>query len=347
MTAKDKLYPYLYILPAIIFVTLITLFPNVYSLYLAFTNYSLYHFQQFQFIGLKNFQEILFSSEINTFIRVFWWTILWALFSVALQFGAGLLLALILNRKGLKGTNFYRTLLIVPWAVPSFITVLMWAGLLNTDYGQINQALQSFPPLLFVIKGILGINNFFVHMINWVLNVLFNHGATGTGAKEYLDYLMLNSKGIVPWLDESPWAKISVLVVNLWLGFPYMMSISLGSLQSIPSDLYEASSLDGASKIQQFKKITVPMLRSSILPVIITSFAFNFNNFVGIYLLTAGGPAQSGSVAGATDILVSYTYKLAFTSCQFGLACAYAVLIFLLIGSLSMVNFKLTGAFND
>lgn len=296
---KKKLYPYVYILPAFVFVTMVTLLPNFYSLYLSFTNYSLYHFEKFDFIGFKNFKEILFGAELSVFLNVFYWTCAWAALSVGISLTVGLTLAIILNKPDLKGRSFYRTLLIIPWAVPSFITVLMWAGLLNSNFGTVNVALKS-----------LGLS-------------------------------------ALPWLVEPLWAKISVVMVNLWLTFPFMMSISLGALQSIPCELYEAASIDGANKFKQFKKITIPLLRSSLVPVLITSFAFNFNNFVGIYLLTAGGPAVPGSAAGATDILVSYTYKLAFTLSRYGLSCAYAVLIFLIIGTLSLVNFKITGSFKE
>lgn len=294
-----RLYPYGYVLPAFIFVTLVTLFPNIYSLYLAFTNYSLYHFEKFEFIGLKNFKEILFGAELSIFLKVFYWTVIWAALSVGVSLAIGLMLAILLNKSDLKWKNFYRTLLIVPWAVPSFITVLMWGGLLNSDYGAINMLLKS------------------------------------TGLSP------------APWLVEPAWARISVIMVNLWLSFPFMMSISLGALQSIPGELYEAASIDGANKFKQFKKITLPLLRSALIPVLITSFAFNFNNFVGIYLLTSGGPAVARSAAGATDILVSYTYKLAFTLSRYGLSCAYAVLVFIIIGTLSLINFKITGAFED
>lgn len=334
---KNKLYPYLYIAPAVFFVCLIVMFPNLYSLYLSFTNYSLYNFNEFKIVGLQNYIEILGSSELKTFLSVFWWTIIWSLVSVFGQFTIGLGLALVLNKPDLKYKNVYRTLLIIPWAVPSFITVLMWSGLLNTDYGAINQMISQIPLLMPAIKGFVGILNWFI--------VGFNTIFSFTGFR--LEVFSGSASGMIPWLTDGPWAKVAVIMVNLWLGFPYMMSVSLGALQGIPSELYEASSLDGASKVKQFFKITLPMLRSSLLPVLITSFSFCFNNFVGIYLLTAGGPAVAGSVAGATDILVSYTYKLAFTLSQYGLACSYAVLIFIIIGSLSAVNFKFTGAFKE
>lgn len=337
MNKKCDIYPYFYIAPAVFFVFLIVLFPNIYSVVLSFTNYSLFHFEHYDFVGLKNYAKILGSAEVKTFLSVFWWTLVWSFCSVFGQFVIGLAFALVLNKKGLKGSNFYRTLLIIPWAVPSFITVLMWTGLLNTDYGSINNMISHIPFLTPCITFLVNLINGFVNIFNTVFSFL---GLS-------LSPFVMPANGMIPWLTDGPWAKTAVLVVNLWLGFPYMMSISLGALQGISSELYEASSLDGASKITQFFKITLPQLRSSMLPVLITSFSFSFNNFVGIYLLTAGGPAVGGSQAGSTDILVSYTYKLAFNLSQYGLACSYAVLIFLLIGSLSAINFKATGAFKE
>lgn len=334
---KEKMYPYFYILPAILFVCLIVVFPNIYSVYLSFTNYSLYHFNNPDFVGFKNYVKILGSQEVKTFLSVFWWTVVWSLVSVLGQFVIGLALAMVLNRPGLQFRNFYRTLLIIPWAIPSFITVLMWSGLLNTQFGAINNMFDHIPFLMTFIQGAVSVLNWFIGGFNTLFSGLGLH----------LQTFVVDQQNRIPWLTNPAWAKVAVLMVNLWLGFPYMMSVSLGALQSIPSELYEASSLDGASKKRQFMTITLPLLRSSMLPVLITSFSFSFNNFVGIYLLTGGGPAVSGSVAGATDILVSYTYKLAFSMSQYGLACAYAVLIFILIGSLSAANFKFTGAFKE
>lgn len=310
---KEKYLPLLYIAPAVILMIFLTLLPNIYSLYIAFTNYSLYHFKHFDFVGLRNFARIMSGAEIQVFIKVFIWTMIWALVSVLGMVLIGLAIALPLNNKHLKFKNFYRTLFIVPWAIPAFITVLMWQGILNSDMGAVNlilTKLYQFAPL----KG------------------LFD---------------MVHFNGKIPWLDQASWARISVLVVNIWLGFPFMMSIILGALQAIPNELYEAASVDGAPPMKQFTAITVPLLRGAMLPVLISSFAFNFNQFGSIYLLTGGGPAVLGMRAGATDILVTYSYKLAFNMFRFGMACAYAVFIFAIIASLSSVNFKLTGAFED
>lgn len=292
--------PLVYIGPALVLLTVLSMLPNLYSVYLAFTNYSLFHFREFSFVGLHNFEQILFGPEMRTFGRVFAWTMVWAGLSVFFSIAVGLMLALPLNTEGLKGVNFYRTLFIVPWAIPAFISVLMWKGLLNSSSeGAINALLGQF------------------------------------------------SISPIPFLDSPRWSRFSVLLVNVWLGYPFMLTVALGALQTIPKDLYEASGLDGASARKQFVSVTLPMLKPALVPVIVSSFAFNFNQFATIYLLTGGGPPVAGSDAGATDILITTSYSLAFTQYQYGLACAYAVLIFLIVASLSWANFKASGAFED
>lgn len=297
MTQRAK--PGLYIMPALLLMGLLSFVPNLYSVYLAFTNFSLYHYSDFEFVGLKNFAKILASSELGTFLRVAWWTVQWAFLSVVLSALVGLCLAIPLNKEGLWGAKFYRTLFIVPWAIPAFISVLMWQGLFNTSNGAIN--------------GII----------------------VGLGLEA------------IPWLDSPGWARFSVLLVNVWLGYPFMMTICLSALQGIPKSVYEAADIDGASSWLQFKAVTVPLLKASLLPVLISNFAFNFNQFTAIYLLTKGGPAVSGSEAGATDILITYSYKLAFDLYQYGIACAYAIIIFIVVAGVSGVNIKLTGAFDE
>lgn len=296
---NQKAKPHFYILPALILMGVLSFIPNLYSVYLAFTNFSLYHYSDFEFVGLKNFSKILSSSELGTFIRVGIWTVEWAFLSVVLSAVVGLFLAIPLNKENLVGAKIYRTLFIVPWAIPAFISVLMWQGLFNTSSGAVNAVLTSI----------------------------------GFSA--------------VPWLDSPGWAKFAVLVVNVWLGFPFMMTICLSALQSIPKSVYEAADIDGASSWLQFKALTVPLLRAALIPVLISNFAFNFNQFTAIYLLTEGGPSVPGSEAGATDILITYSYKLAFDLYQYGIACAYAIIIFVVVAGVSGVNIKLTGAFDD
>lgn len=295
----QKAKPTLYILPALILMTVLSLIPNLYSVYLAFTNFSLYHYYDYSFVGLRNFTKILSASELGTFARVSLWTVVWALGSVFGALIVGLFLAIGLNRDDLEGTKLYRTLFIVPWAIPAFISVLMWQGLLNESNGAINQVLMA-----------IGF-----------------HG--------------------IPWLNDPWWARLSVLGVNVWLGFPFMMTICLSSLQGISKSMYEAADIDGATSWQQFTQITLPLLKDSLVPVVISNFAFNFNQFTAIYLLTSGGPSVPGSEAGATDILITYSYKLAFDLYQYGMASAYAIIIFLMVAGVSGVNMVMTGTFDD
>ncbi|MBM7560441.1 ABC transporter permease subunit [Marinitoga litoralis] len=259
------------------------------------------------FVGAYQFNRIKDDPKISgPFIKIFSWTFTYAALSVLFSFVIGMVLALVLNDKFMKGRIFYRTLLIIPWAVPGFISVLIWRnGFFNETYGILNR-------------------------------------------------FVISSLGLEPikWLNDPFWAKVAVLIVNTWLGFPYMMTITLGALQSIPDELYEASSIDGATRWTQFRKITLPLLMVSLTPLLVSSFAFNFNNFVNIYLLTGGGPAMPGSTtpAGSTDILISYTYKLAFEGSRgqdFGFASAISILIFAIVSAISYFNFKLSGAFEE
>jgi arabinogalactan oligomer/maltooligosaccharide transport system permease protein len=155
----------------------------------------------------------------------------------------------------------------------------------------------------------------------------------------------------VPWLFDANWAKVSVLLVSTWLTFPYFFLVSMGALQSIPGELVEAARVDGGGAWQVFRRVTLPLLLVAVAPLMIASFAYNFNNFGNIYLLTGGGPAASdNSIAGATDILISYTYKLAFVSGKgqdYGLAAAVSILIFLVVAVIAGISFSRTRALEN
>lgn len=255
------------------------------------------------FVGIENFHRLLSDERVSKpFLRVFSWTLLWALGTTFINFTFGLFLALLMNDKKLRFRGIYRTLLIVPWAIPAFISLLIWVGLLNMEVGVINRILYS----IFRVK--------------------------------------------IPWFLETTWARVALFIVNLWLGYPYAMTVCLGSLQSIPEELYEAAKVDGASYIQQLTKITLPLLLTAIGPLIVGTFAFNFNNFNVIYLLTGGRPPMQdiSSVAGTTDILISYTYKLAFEGAKgqdYGLAATISIIVFIIVATLSIINFWISGMF--
>ncbi len=259
------------------------------------------------YVGFKNFLRIVKDPKVSgPFLQIFIWTFVWALLSVVLSLAVGLPFALILNDKNLRARNIYRTLLIIPWAIPVFISALVWKnGLLNESYGVINKFLLP----LFGISPIR-------------------------------------------WMNDALWARIGVLLVNIWLTFPYMMTISLGALQGIPFEMYEAAMIDGAGKFKRFTAITLPFIMAVIAPLLVSSFAFSFNNFTVIYLITAGGPPIPGSTTptGYTDILISYVYKLAFEGGRgqdFGFASAISIMIFFLVGGISFLNFKFSGAFEE
>jgi arabinogalactan oligomer/maltooligosaccharide transport system permease protein len=211
--------------------------------------------------------------------------------TVLTQFAFGLLLALALN-KPIRGRRIYRSILILPYAMPSVMSILIWGGMFNTEFGAVNE--------------ILGSN--------------------------------------IAWFQDPTFARVAVILVNLWLGFPYFYLVSSGSLQAIPSELLEAAAIDGANPRQVFSKVTLPLLLQILSPLLIASFAFNFNNFNLIYLLTGGGPREQldGEIAGSTDILISYTYQIAFGSNlqDLGLASAISVLIFFLVASISLYGVR-------
>jgi arabinogalactan oligomer / maltooligosaccharide transport system permease protein len=251
--------------------------------------------------GTDNFTRAFTSPLIRgPFVRVFAWNYVFAIGSVFLTFALGLALALALNEPRMRSRRLYRSLLVIPYALPSFLTALVWTGLLNTDFGAVNE--------------VIGLR--------------------------------------LPWLTD-PWlAKGSILLVNLWLGFPYMFLVCTGALQAIPSDMLEAASVDGASAVQKFSRITLPNLMITVAPLLIASFAFNFNNFNTVYLVTRGGPPIQGAQtpAGHTDILVSYVYRIAFESgrgADYGFAAAIAVLIFIMVAGISAYSFRYTRTFEE
>lgn len=241
---------------------------------------------------LSNYTSIFTEKKMrDPFIRVFIWTFAFSFLTIIMMFGVGLVLAIALDKK-IRFRNIYRSILILPYAMPSFMSILIWAGMFNRQYGMINSIFHTQ----------------------------------------------------VDWLG-SPWtARGVILLVNLWLGFPYFYLISTGALQALPADLEEAASIDGASGPQIFWRIKLPLVLQILSPMLIASFAFNFNNFNLVYLLTKGGPTDvlGGETAGATDLLITYAYKTAFAenNQNYGLASAVSVIVFLIVAAISMWSLK-------
>ncbi len=249
-------------------------------------------------VGGQNYARMVLDPEFRgPFLSIFSWTVVFSLLTVVCATAIGMMLAVLLNWEDLRLRTTYRTLLFLPYAVPGFISILVFKGLFNQNFGEINA----------------------------ILDALF---------------------GVKPaWFADPLLAKTMLLIVNVWLGYPYIMILCAGLLKAIPSDLYEASAIAGAGPLTNFFKITAPLIIKPLSPLLVSAFAFNFNNFVLIALLTDGRPDYLSTKipAGQTDILVSYTYRIAFrdSGTDFGLAAAISTLIFVLVAALSLLNLRL------
>lgn len=264
---------------------------------------SVARYNDFSWVGLNNFRAILGQAG-RSLLPIFVWNLSFATLTVVINIIVGVFLAVLLNDPELRLRNLYRTLLIIPWALPAVITIQIWRGLFNYNFGAINRLFALF------------------------------------------------DLPIINWLGDPTAAKAAVLLVNLWLSFPFMMTATLSALSAIPDELYEAARIDGASAWQSFWSVTSPLLRNALVPIALTSFAVGFNNFNVIFLLTDGGPAYPGgtSTARATDILISWAYNEAFRSqggFAYGLGSAISIIIFVITLAVSLVNFRVTGALKE
>lgn len=250
-------------------------------------------------VGLRNFVDVVTDPLIaKYFFRTLVWNFAFAALTVAGTFALGLLVAIVLNHERLKGQRIYRSLLILPYAMPAFAMLLLWRDMFNTDFGLINR------------------------MFGTEIN----------------------------WFGKPVTAMIAVLLVQLWMGYPYMFLVATGALQSIPGDLKEAASVDGAKPVYAFRTIIFPLLLVALAPLMIASFAFNFNNFNAIYMVSEGGPfPPDNPQIGATDLLITYTYRLAFGAqgAQYGFAAAVSVFIFLIVAVFSIIGFRRTRALEE
>ena len=255
-------------------------------------------------IGWKNYLEIFTDASLREpFWKIFIWTLVFSALTVVFCTSLGMVLAVLLNWDALRFRSVYRLLLFLPYAIPGFISILVFKGLFNNNSGE----------------------------INLVLSTLF---------------------GIKPtWFSDPFLAKTMILIVNTWLGFPYMMVVCMGLIKAIPQDLYEASAVAGAGPLTNFFRITMPLVLKPLTPLLICSFAFNFNNFVLISLLTGGLPdfLNTSVPAGTTDILVSYTYRMAFQDSgqRFGLGAAISTVVFLMVAAISIIQIRSTRIAED
>jgi arabinogalactan oligomer/maltooligosaccharide transport system permease protein len=288
-TLRRHRVAYAHVAPAMVGMILLVFLPFLYAIVLSFTDQNIYNTDKALdeiWVGIRNYVEILGDFEVaertpdglvvdyQNFYWTLGFTVLWTVANVSIGVSVGLLLALVLNTRGLALRPLYRVLLILPWAVPNYITALIWRGMFHQQFGVANQVIQIFggPP--------------------------------------------------IAWFERTGTSFAAVLATNGWLSFPFMMVISLGALQSIPADLYEAARVDGASRWQQFRKITLPSLKPALVPAVVLSVIWTFNMFNIIYLVSAGEPAHS------TEILITQAYKFAFEQYRYGYAAAYSTVIF-------------------
>ena len=259
--------------PTAVIVLAVVAFPFVYNVAISFSNMNIYTLRDWSLIGVEQYGAVFAEPA---FWGVLGKTVVWTGVNVLFHVGLGVFLAVVLHQKFVKGKSAWRVLLILPWAVPQYITALTWRGMFNAEFGAINL------------------------MLDKVLNA-----------------------GPVEWLTDPLMAFSAAIITNIWLGFPFMMVIALGGLQSIPGELYEAAEVDGASAWTQFWSITAPLLRPVMIPAITLGTIWTFNNINVVWLISNGGEPND-----QTHILVSYVYEAAFSMYRFGWAAALSMVIF-------------------
>ncbi|MBQ7956569.1 MAG: sugar ABC transporter permease [Clostridia bacterium] len=301
----SKLHRTLLFLP-VLGVVLLTILPLVFMILIAFTNFDRDHQPPgnlFTWVGLDNFKAMLSSGSTmgKTFFPVLGWTLLWATLATSLNYILGMLLAMLINKKGIKIKGFYRTIFILSIAIPQFVSLLVMRNILDDD-GPLNVILQN--------SGIVS---------------------------EY-----------VPFLTDATLARITVIIINLWIGIPYTMLITTGILMNIPEDLYESAKIDGATPVTQYFRITLPYVFFVTAPYLITQFIGNINNFNIIYFLTRGGPATLDYYqAGKTDLLVTWLYKLTVGSKDYSYAATIGILVFIISAVFSLIAYRRTSSYKN
>lgn len=303
-------FPYLFTIPAYVAMVFAIVFPVLVTIFIAFTNYDFYHIPPAKLIdwaGFENFTNIFFlSSYRDTFLAVFGWTVIWTVAATTLQITIGIFTAIVLNQKFIKFKRVFGIIFLLPWAVPAFITIMSFSNMFNDSIGAIN---TQVIPLIDALIPFVDI-------------------------------------GSMPWKTDPTFTKIAIILIQGWLGFPFIYVLVSGILQSIPEEQYEAARIDGAGVLQRFRHVTMPAIFTIAAPIFITQYTGNFNNFSMIYLFNEGGPGSIGAGAGSTDILISWIYKLTTgTSPQYSVASAVTLFISLFIIAISLIVFKKTKAF--
>ncbi len=275
--------------PTVVLVVAVVAYPFMFNVVLSFSNMNIYHIRDWDVVG---FQQYVAVFQEPKFWEILFKTVIWTGVNIVFHVVIGVFLAVLLHQKFVVGKPAWRVLLIMPWALPQYITALTWRGMFNYDYGAIN---------LLITK-----------------------------------YMNLSP---VEWLTSPFEAFAAAILTNIWLGFPFMMVIALGGLQSIPAELYEAADVDGASAWSKFWNVTAPLLKPVMLPAITLGIVWTFNNINVVWLVSNMGEPND-----QTHILVSFVYKAAFNAYRFGWAAALSMVIFVILFSFSQVFLNRTKA---
>ncbi len=312
---------WLYILPSGILMLIISFWPQIYQVGMSFTDYRITNlrFNLFRpetwekyapaFIGLENYVKVLTSNlaiENYNFVRLLVFNIIWTLANIIFHVTFGVIIALALNSKNLIGRKFYRVMFVLPWAIPGYIAVQTWRNMYDPRFGAIN---------LLLVK----VNDFL--------------GTSFPTDTRWLE--VAHDSGLLYYL---PVAFFAVLLANIWLGWPFMMVVATGALQSIPSELYEAADIDGANGWQKFWNVTVPLIRPAMVPAIMLGTIWTFNQFNVIYFISRGGPF------GRTEILVTQAFKLVYEQRLYGVAAAFSIVVFFVLLIITLLNNRVTRA---
>lgn len=308
--AVGKAFPILGLAPALGLVIFFVIIPLIFSITVGFTNWSLPDHltpgAPINWVGLKNYFNMFGgdSSWTSAFGRVALWTVIWGFAATFTCYFGGMVLATFLYEAKLKITPVFRAILILPYAIPSILTLKVWQNLLNGSTGVINKTLKEL--------GIISKN--------------------------------------IYWLNDTTLVKVVCIVINMWVGVPYFMLLITGQMTAISSDVFEAATIDGANKFQIFKSITLPLVLYQTIPLVIMSFTHNINNFGAIYFLTGGDPKVADSTttgAGATDLLVTWIYKLTMNELKYCNASVLAMLVFVVMAPFAIFNFRNTKSYKE
>jgi arabinogalactan oligomer/maltooligosaccharide transport system permease protein len=320
---KDSRTAWLYIAPAGLVMFVITLLPQLYQIWMSFTDYRIKNlrFQIFDpstwdkyapaVIGLENFVKIVTNNlaiENYDFWRLLLFNVTWTVTNVFFHVVLGIAIALALNAKTLIGRRVYRAVFVLPWAIPGYITALTWRNMYDDRFGAFNQ-------LLGVING-------------WL----------GTNLPTDTRWLLVTDPPVGGPFSFLPLAFYCVLLANVWLGWPFMMVVATGALQSIPAELYEAASIDGASGWQQLWRLTLPLIRPAMVPAIMLGTIMTFNQFNVIYFISEGGPF------GRTEILITQAFKLVYEQRLYGVAAAFSIVVLFVLLIITLLQNRVTRA---